>query len=100
METDRKTTVNTKVWTIRTIIKTERDIRCAGRVSMSCSACGARRIAHKLDKVGGKTKPVMEKVEWLRKHIYWSFVKPISRNGRLSRGDDHKIYGVMTLTLV
>ena len=35
--------------------------------------------------------------ERLRKHLC-SFVKPISRKGRLSRGDDHKIYGVMTLT--
>ena len=70
METDRKTTLKTKAWTIRTLIKTESDTRCSGRVSMSCSACGTRRIAHKLVKVGGKTKPAIENVKWLRKHIY------------------------------
>ena len=70
METDRKTTFKTEAWTIGTLIKTESDIKCSGRVSMSCSACDIRRIAHKLFKVGGKMKPVMESVKWLHKHIY------------------------------
>ena len=68
METDRKTTFKTKAWTIRTLIKTENDIRCSGRVSMCCSAWGTRSIANKLVKVGVKMKPVMENVKWLRKY--------------------------------
>ena len=47
-------TLKTKAWTIRTLIKTESDIRWSERVSMSCSTCSTGRIAYiKLFKVGG-----------------------------------------------
>ena len=53
-KTDKKTTFKTNAWTIPTLIKTESDIRCSGRVSMACSACETCGIAHKLVIVGGK----------------------------------------------
>ena len=53
--------------------KTEGDVMCSGKgmqlvspcnwaLSMSCSACGTRRVAKKSVKVGGKTKLAVENV--------------------------------------
>ena len=45
----RKQHLKLKPWQCE-LSKKPSDIRCYGRVSVSCSACGTRRIAHKLVK--------------------------------------------------
>ena len=58
-EIHRNTTLKTKARTIRTLKR----YQVLRKGSMSCSACGTRRIAHKLVKFGENTKLVVENVE-------------------------------------
>ena len=77
----------------------QKELRCSGRFSSSCSISGTRRV-------NLVTNPVISR-EWGKDRevfttsgIYpWSFVKQIFHNVQPSHGGDCKIFEVMTSTL-
>ena len=94
-----KHTYKTKDRVTRTPLKTGDELRCAGRVSSSCSTSGTRRA-------NLVTNPVISR-EWGKdREVFttsgtypWSFVTQIFQNGQPSHGGDRKIFEVMTSTL-
>ena len=94
-----KHTYKTKDRETRTLLKTEGELRCSGRVSSSCSTSGTRRV-------NLVTNPLISR-EWGKdREVFptsgtypWSFVTQIFHSGQPSHGGDRKIFEVMTSAL-
>ena len=85
-------TYKTKDWVTRTPLKTESELRCSGRVRISCSISDTRRVNLVTNPVisheWGKDREVLTTSETYP----WSLVTQIFHNGQPSYGGDRKTF--------